>query len=271
MAGKDALLWMKINGKRLLEEILSCRYESVPAMSYTIAKQFGSYRRVSVLSVIDRIVQTCILKRLNDECERFFSESSFAYRSGKGVGAALQAYCTLAGKYNYAANIDPVACFDNIDHAILIEKIQTFLSPDNALMSLIGKYLELPIVIDGQLEPRTRGLLQGAPLSPLLCNLFFHSVDLWLTNNEISFIRYADDIALFADSMPELMKYSREVGDYIKTDLSLTLNTKKMKTGKSVEDICFLGHSFTREKSGIIALSRAVSAESSYYIWHQKS
>lgn len=262
---------MKINGKRLLEEILSCRYESVPAMSYTIAKQFGSYRRVSVLSVIDRIVQTCILKRLNDECERFFSESSFAYRSGKGVGAALQAYCTLAGKYNYAVNIDPVACFDNIDHAILIEKIQKFLSPDNALMSLIGKYLELPIVIDGQLEPRTRGLLQGVPLSPLLCNLFFHSMDLWLTNNEISFIRYADDIALFADSMPELMKYSREVGDYIKTDLSLTLNTKKMKTGKSVEDICFLGHSFTREKSGIIALSRAVSAESSYYIWHQKS
>ena len=269
MAGKDSLLWMQINGKRLLEEILSCRYEPVPAMSYTIAKQFGSYRRISVLSVIDRIVQACVLKSLNDECEQFFSDSSFAYRPGKGVGAALQAYCTLAGKYSYAANIDPVACFDNIEHALLIEKIQQFLSPDKALMNLISKYLELPIVIDGQLEPRTRGLLQGAPLSPLLCNLFFHSMDLWLINNSIPFMRYADDIAIFADSMSELLKYSEEVGGYIKTELRLTLNTKKMKTGKSVEDVSFLGHSFTREKNGIIALSKAVSAESSYYIWHQ--
>src|SRR5205807_644015 len=51
---------------------------------------------------------------------------------------------------------------------------------------------------------RTCGLVQGSPLSPLLCNLALHPVDLALdrlgrdTQGGVAVLRYADDLLLLA-------------------------------------------------------------------------
>ena len=221
MSGKDALLWMQINGKRLLQEIMSGRYEPIPAECFMTAKKTGSYRVLSVLTVTDKIIQSCIMEHISEACEAFFLDSSFAYRPGRGIGTALQVYSSMAEQYEYAGRIDPVSCFDNIDHTILLRAIRDYLHPDKALLQLLKKYLQQPIVIDEQVEQRKKGLLQGAPLSPVLCNLYFHPLDLWMNNNKIPYIRYADDIAFFSDSMQGLEECFSKISEYYQERLNL--------------------------------------------------
>ena len=84
MSGMDALLWMQINGERLLQEIMDGRYEPIPAVCFATAKQSGSYRILSVLTVTDRIAQSCILESISETREKFFLDSSYAYRPGRG-------------------------------------------------------------------------------------------------------------------------------------------------------------------------------------------
>ena len=71
------------------------------------------------LTAIDTIILNVITDVLREKCEGTFSEYSHAYRPERGVATALQQYCYYAEKYNYAAKIDPIACFDNIDRTVL--------------------------------------------------------------------------------------------------------------------------------------------------------
>ena len=45
---------------------------------------------------------------------------------------------------------------------------------------------------------RKAGTPQGGPLSPLLANIYLDPLDKELERREVSFVRYADDIAIFA-------------------------------------------------------------------------
>ena len=53
---------------------------------------------------------------------------------------------------------------------------------------------------DGSQQKRTRGTPQGGPLSPLLANIYLDPLDKELENRGLAFVRYADDIGIFASS-----------------------------------------------------------------------
>lgn len=57
MTAESVWLWMQVNGSRLLQELLSGAYRSMPAIGFTIAKQNGGYRQLANLTAIDRIIQ----------------------------------------------------------------------------------------------------------------------------------------------------------------------------------------------------------------------
>ncbi|WP_416368023.1 reverse transcriptase domain-containing protein, partial [Staphylococcus aureus] len=69
------------------------------------------------------------------------------------------------------------------------------------MLRLIGDYLRAPMqASDGSKTKRTKGPPQGGPLSPLLANIYLDPLDKELETRELSFVRYADDIAIFAAS-----------------------------------------------------------------------
>ena len=53
---------------------------------------------------------------------------------------------------------------------------------------------------DGSKRTRTKGTPQGGPLSPLLANIYLDPLDKELEKRGVAFVRYADDIAIFASS-----------------------------------------------------------------------
>jgi len=62
-------------------------------------------------------------------------------------------------------------------------------------MRLIRRWLRVPILVDGKLVKRWKGVPQGSPLSPLLSNIMLHELDMEMERRKLRFVRYADDCA----------------------------------------------------------------------------
>lgn len=267
MSASGAVLWIDINGKRLCRELNKGYYEPMPAVAFTCAKKNGGYRRLAKLTAIDSVVQYAVADAIAEICEAGFSPKSFAYRKGRGVSEAVELYCINARNYRLAAKIDPVACFDNIDYDVLEEAVAAFVQ-DSRVASLIMKFARMPYIENGAAVQPEKGILQGAPLSPVLCNIYLNGLDEYLEENSIEFIRYADDVVIFANSINEIKKNTDKIRQFLSEKLKLTVNEKKYKIDSPL-NIKYLGFRFDTDKKGIIAAEANAQPKTFYRLWHE--
>jgi retron-type reverse transcriptase len=86
---------------------------------------------------------------------------------------------------------------------------------------------------DGSREARKAGTPQGGPLSPLLANIYLDPLDKELEKRGVSFVRYADDIAIFASSPRSAERILESVVRWLRNELGLEVNREKSGTGSS--------------------------------------
>jgi len=107
---------------------------------------------------------------------------------------------------------DILGCFDNINHRLLIEVLQSVRSENQGFCDLISAFQKTPI-FDNEgnviIHSRLRAYRKVAPLSPVLMNIFLHQHDVTTAfmNQEKSlyYVRYADDM-IFAIKREEKRK-----------------------------------------------------------------
>lgn len=105
---------------------------------------------------------------------------------------------------------------------------------DKRLRALIGAYLRAPMQkADGSRVKRWEGAPQGGPLSPLLANIYLDPLDKELEKRGVSFVRYADDIAIFAGSQRSAERIYEGVVAWIEKHLKLEVNREKSGVGPS--------------------------------------
>ena len=75
--------------RQLSREIADERYYPLPVQKFTIKKENGSTRALSVLTLKDRIVQRAICDLISPIYEAKFLDCSFAYRPNRGVPHAV--------------------------------------------------------------------------------------------------------------------------------------------------------------------------------------
>jgi retron-type reverse transcriptase len=73
------------------------------------------------------------------------------------------------------------------------------------------------------------GTPQGGPLSPLLSNIMLDELDKELERRKLSYVRYADDIAIFVKSPRAGERVLEGITKYIETKLKLKVNKEKSK------------------------------------------
>jgi group II intron reverse transcriptase/maturase len=154
------------------------------------------------LALEDKIVQKAVTLVLDAIYEQDFLPCSYGYRPGRGPQDALNAVfrAIVLGKMNYVLDLDIKGYFQSIVHEHLMTFIQQRIK-DRSLLRLIGKWLHVGVLEDGQLLPVTKGTVQGAVISPVLANVFLHYVlDEWMETvvkprmrGEVHLIRFADD------------------------------------------------------------------------------
>lgn len=161
----------------LRAEVAAGRYRPQPLLSVDIPKPSGRLRSLAIPTVSDRVLQTAVAQLLTRLLDPDFDDASFAYRSGRSVQQATARIvdCRDQG-LRWVVDADIERYFDSIHHATLLSMLRRRL-PDDSLTALLAQWLAAPASKDKILHPRRSGVPQGSPISPLLSNLYLHTLD----------------------------------------------------------------------------------------------
>lgn len=209
-------------------------YLPAAVRAVTIPKPQGGERTLGIPTVLDRLIQQAIHQQLSPVWEPDFSKHSYGFRPGRSAHDAVRAAQGFikAGK-SWVIDIDLKSFFDRVDHDQLMSRVAKKVR-DKRLLRLIGDYLRAPMQTpDGRQEKRTRGTPQGGPLSPLLANIYLDPLDQELEQRGLSFVRYADDIAIFVSSARSAERVEASVIAWIEKHLKVEVNRDKSGSGPS--------------------------------------
>lgn len=199
--------------KRLIGELTAGVYRPAAPRFVDVPKpdKPGATRRLGILTVRDRLVAAALKQVLEPVLEPIFLPESFGFRPGRSVPGALEeairrlsAGSSEAAPFDWAAHLDIAQCFDTIDHIRLFDALARHVA-DSAMLDLIGRFASAgSITVGWWCWKRRCGLVQGSSLSPLLCNLALHPLDVALgafarqSGGAFTALRYADDLLLLA-------------------------------------------------------------------------
>jgi group II intron reverse transcriptase/maturase len=150
----------------------------------------------------DKIVQRAVAMILEALYEPHFHSFSCGFRRHYSAHTAiieLRQQCKELG-INWIIDADIRKFFDTISW----EQLRTILQKrmnDGAILRLIGMWLHVGVLEAGQVVNQELGTPQGAPISPVLANIFLHEVlDEWFEKEvrprmkgNCFLVRYADD------------------------------------------------------------------------------
>ncbi len=102
-------------------------------------------------------------------------------------------------------------------------------------LRLIRLWLRAPILIEGKLTKRRKGVPQGSPLSPLLSNIMLHELDKYLEENGHKYVRYADDFSIYCKRKSKAQETGNKVYLFLKNKLKLSINREKSGIRKPVQ------------------------------------
>ncbi|ATW25582.1 group II intron maturase-specific domain-containing protein [Candidatus Formimonas warabiya] len=121
---------------------------------------------------------------------------------------------------------------------------------DGRVISLIHKYLTAGAVNRGRFEETELGLVQGGNVSPLCSNIMLNGLDHELERRGIRFVRYADDVQLFAKTKRSAQRMLEHILPFIEDKLLLRVNREKTVVAY-IGKVKFLGYGFYPSKDGI--------------------
>lgn len=216
-------------------------------------------RPLGVPCIKDRVVQMASVLVLEPIFEADPPDEQYGYRRGRSAHDAIRAIHGLLSRgHREVVDCDLSGYFDSIPHAQLMKSVARRVS-DGTMLALIKAWLETAVEEeDGQGGHRRttvakesgRGTPQGAPISPLLSNLYMRRFVLgwkrlgWEEELEAKLVVYADDfVILCRDQAEEAMKRMQA----IMSTLKLTVNEQKTRICRVPEaSFDFLGYTIGR-------------------------
>ena len=193
-------------------------------------------RGLGIPVMADRAMQALVKLALEPEWEAQFEPHSYGFRPGRSahdaIGAIFNAICR---KPKYVLDADIEKCFDRIDWAALLAKLNTI----QPLARLIRQWLQAGILDGDQRLYPEAGTPQGGVISPLLANIALHGLERALIaavprQNKPQVIRYADDLVIICANLETLQVLRAEAEKWL-AEMGLQFKPSKTRITHTLE------------------------------------
>ncbi|EGD50399.1 hypothetical protein TheetDRAFT_2787 [Thermoanaerobacter ethanolicus JW 200] len=258
---KNFGLDLNTNIETLIELIKQNIYEPYKASKIYLPKKSGLLRKITVINFIDLLVYQAIIniiaKKFYDDISIFYNNTTFGnllvkdldsskffYRQWSKSWSAFRKKIKqyLNDGHSYVGEFDIASYYDTIDHFLLMEILKK--KEDNN-----NDWIEMLNILNRQLREWSNDsdrtdlkIHHGIPQGPLgsgllgeiyLINLDAHLKDKLDSESNVKYVRYVDDIRIFAKDRKTVEEYLRYI-ELLVSDLGLIPQYDKLNI-KNIE------------------------------------
>lgn len=224
---------------------------------------------LGIPTIEERAKQTLCKLTLEPEWEAKFDPNSYGFRPGRSAHDAIGAiFIAIRQGTKYVLDADISKCFDKINHAKLLEKVNTYPSIRRQLKS----WLKAGYMDKNEWYPSKEETPQGGSISPLLANIALNGMEERIKEYAetikvkgirgkaqkraaLQLIRYADNFVIMHKDLDVIKNVQKIISEWLeevrlklseeKTSITHTLNEYEGKTGFN-----FLGFNIRQHEQG---------------------
>lgn len=211
-------------------------------------------RLISAAPFRDRVVHHALVNLIEPAFDRKFIYDTYANRKGKGTHKALDRATKFMRRFNYVLPMDIRQYFPSIDHEILLANLfKTIQEPRTKNLcsqivasgqGVLHEEYEMVFFPDDTLfaASRPRGLPIGNLTSQIFANIYLSPLDHFIKRKLKceGYLRYVDDMLLFANSKKELHLWRKEIVSFL-AKLRLTIHENSAQLRPVHTGVPFLG------------------------------